>query len=163
MSKCYAGIGSRSMPPGVMTELLMSAASLLEEKEYTLRSGGAEGADQAFELGVTDAVHKQIFLAQGSTFEAEQIAASVHPAWDKCNAAARKYLGRNVQIILGADLKSPVEFVLLWSRDITQGGTNFGFRLAVANKLPVFNLSEKAGFLAWAQYYAERIVDGDVT
>jgi predicted Rossmann fold nucleotide-binding protein DprA/Smf involved in DNA uptake len=48
--KYYAGIGSRETPKEIcnkMTEI----ASLLEKQDFVLRSGGANGADSAFEKG----------------------------------------------------------------------------------------------------------------
>ena len=63
MTKYYAGIGSRETPEDVcgrMTKL----ASILERKGYTLRSGGAVGADTAFAGGVVDVVRNaEILLA----------------------------------------------------------------------------------------------------
>ena len=44
----YAGIGSRATPQAEL-EAMTEAAKMLSEKGYTLRSGGAKGADTAFE------------------------------------------------------------------------------------------------------------------
>ena len=51
MSFTYAGIGSRSTPPEVQA-VMRTLANNLEYTGFTLRSGGAKGADSAFEHGV---------------------------------------------------------------------------------------------------------------
>lgn len=50
MYKPYSGIGSRETPEEIYT-LMVEIAYKLASLGYTLRSGGAEGADQAFEEG----------------------------------------------------------------------------------------------------------------
>ena len=51
MNKIYAGIGSRTTPK-VILDLMTSFAKIYAGKGYTLYSGGADGADTAFEYGV---------------------------------------------------------------------------------------------------------------
>lgn len=58
MSKFYTGVGSRETP-SVVLDLMREAARKLAEKGMTLRSGAADGADQAFELGWLDWYVKQ--------------------------------------------------------------------------------------------------------
>ena len=48
--KYYAGIGSRKTPKDIC-ELMTRVARYLYFKGYTLRSGAADGADTAFEIG----------------------------------------------------------------------------------------------------------------
>ena len=50
MNKTYAGIGSRETPDDII-EFMMKCGAYLANKGYTLRSGGADGADLAFERG----------------------------------------------------------------------------------------------------------------
>ncbi len=50
--KYYTGVGSRETPTYVKT-LMTGVARMLEGKGYTLRSGGAKGADYAFEIGTS--------------------------------------------------------------------------------------------------------------
>lgn len=49
----YAGIGSRETPPSVL-EFMERCAREWAQKGWTLRSGGAKGADGAFEKGAID-------------------------------------------------------------------------------------------------------------
>ena len=140
MNKFYAGIGSRSTPPLIL-EYMKSAAILLEEMGYTLRSGGAEGADRAFERGVSNPKNKIILRTKHSTEQAEQLASTIHPMWSACNEYAKKLHGRNCQIILGENLDIPAEFVLCWTLDgIERGGTRTGLVLAKQRGIPTFNL-----------------------
>jgi len=57
----YTGIGSRDTPPEVQAQMTAIAARL-QRVGFTLRSGAANGADSAFERGVSDPKLKQIFL-----------------------------------------------------------------------------------------------------
>ena len=94
MSRHYAGIGSRKTPPEIL-EAMTRIAAELERRDWILRSGGADGADLAFESGVQDAAHKEVYLPWKSfngrqdwdgciwnyTEEHERIAAEHHPKW----------------------------------------------------------------------------------
>lgn len=155
--KFYAGIGSRTITSAVHRELLSSVAALLEEKGYILRSGGAVGADNAFESGVFQPPMKEIYRPEISTPEADLIAATIHPNWMRCTGEAVKCHGRNVMIILGRQLTTPVDFTLFASKDETKGSTRTGIVLSRNKTIPNFNLITKAGFEAWVKFYAERI------
>lgn len=95
-SDAYAGIGSRETPEDVQADMTLIARAL-EKLGFTLGSGGAGGADLAFEKGVTDPKMKHIFLpwqgfnGSSSPFypkdraidaQAHALAAQYHPAWD---------------------------------------------------------------------------------
>lgn len=60
-NKYYAGIGSRNFPAAVL-ENMTKIAARLEKAGYTLRSGGAGGADTAFSLGVEAAARGKVPL-----------------------------------------------------------------------------------------------------
>ena len=137
----YAGIGSRRRTPKSIHNLMTSIAVKLEDQNYILRSGHALGADQAFEAGVSNPLNKQIFTAKDATPEAIRIASEFHPFWDNCDDYAKKLHGRNVFIILGKDLKSPVKFVICFTPDGKAiGGTGLGMRIADFYQIPIFNL-----------------------
>lgn len=140
MAKYYAGIGSRAIPIEEC-EKLERVARFLKEKGYTLRSGGAEGSDKAFEHGAGP-FGSVIYRPLDATDRSIQEASLIHPAWDKCDVPARKLHGRNVQIILGRDLNEPVDFVIFWSRNPTRGGTSLGVNLAEQYGISVFNFAK---------------------
>lgn len=151
MSKTYAGIGSRKTPPHVLG-LMTFAAALLERNDYILRSGGAPGADRAFEKGVQDPVHKEIFLPwkrfndnDSSLFtprsEAYLIAEQYHPSWSTLRPAAKRLMARNSHQVLGLNLDDPVEFLLCWTDKGKQvGGTAQAMRIAQDRGIRICNL-----------------------
>ena len=55
-TKTYAGIGSRKTPNSILEEMT-TLAKLLSNMGYTLNSGGAVGADTAFEQGADKKNH----------------------------------------------------------------------------------------------------------
>lgn len=141
--KFYAGIGSRETPYNICC-LMYHRAVALAKDGYTLRSGGTDEADTAFETGADhEKGLKEIWLPWSNhrghnsplipTPAAFELAAKFHPAWGRCSPAAKKLHARNSHIILGTDLKSPVEFVLFWTPDgKASGGTGQGLRIAQA-------------------------------
>lgn len=166
LGKFYTGIGSRETPPEVL-KLMRDIGAYLGSRGHTLRSGGADGADSAFEQGC-DAVKgkKEIYLpwrdfnGNKSEFyrtmpEAEVIAARLHPAWDRCSRGARSLHARNIHQVLGQDLKSPSKRVIFWaptSSDGTpKGGTRTAVVLALEWDIQVSNLSDGETFEIWRE------------
>jgi hypothetical protein len=159
----YAGIGSRKTPPDMLAKMKRVAARL-EKLGYTLRSGGADGADSAFAAGCGK---KEIYLPwdgfngvkqeSGHTRivsepsqDAEIIASLVHPAFGRLTAPVKKLMARNSHQILGHDLRTPVDFVVCWTPDGAEsggersrdtGGTGQAIALASMWGIPVFNLA----------------------
>ncbi len=156
--KYYAGIGSRETPNDVclhMTAISKRLASL----GYTCNSGGADGADAAFERGAV--INRQIFLpwdgfnkrnisslvklhGEGSylvpPFNPELVR-KYHPKPNSLSDAGWKFMSRNSYQVLGKDLNTPVEFVLCWTKDgKASGGTGQAMRIAKDKNIPIFNL-----------------------
>lgn len=152
----YAGIGSRSTPQSVR-QLMTLLACKLGSRGYILRSGAAPGADQAFERGaVMCNAEREIFIPwdgfegrkanepsvyTGVSDSALQLAATLHPSWERCSPGARALHGRNCYQILGIRLNAPVEFVLCWTPGGKGGGgTGQAVRLARQLDIPVLDL-----------------------
>ena len=141
----YAGIGSRETPPAIL-RLMTSTAMRLERYGLVLRSGGARGADQAFERGVVSA--KQIFTPDntrgGNTWaRATELARQVHPAWNRCSSYARDLHTRNGFQVLGESLREPSSFVVCWTKDgQATGGTGQALRLANFYGIGIYNLHD---------------------
>lgn len=144
----YAGVGSRETPNEVL-ELFERLAGFLGDRGCVLRSGGAEGADTAFENGCGNH-KKEIFLPwkmegreaafTGSTPEAEEIVKKYHSAWDSYTWTSKKLLGRDAFQVLGLDLKTPVDFVICYTEGGNlKGGTSTAIKLAMDNGIPVLN------------------------
>ena len=147
ISRCYTGVGSRKTPPEVM-EQITGIAQWLSQKGMTLRSGGADGADTAFESG---SMSSDVFTHDLSTEAAEAIAARFHPAWNKLGDRAKKLHGRNAFQVLGGQLDKPSDFVICWTpdgcvthsqRSIKTGGTGTAISIATFYGIPVFNLND---------------------
>lgn len=154
--KAYAGIGSRNTPPEILEEM-GRIANFLGQLGYTLRSGGAKGADQAFEKS---AYAKQIFLPWAG-FEArwpdekeyfvrpwnaktDALIQEFYPKPDRLSQGSHKLMVRNSYQVLGYDLNSPVDFVVCWTKDgKASGGTGQAIRIARAYKIPVINLKTR--------------------
>jgi hypothetical protein len=143
----YAGIGAVETPSDVIM-MMRYLAALLLRKGFTLRSGGAKGADKAFETGAAmngfAAVDKmRIFTAADAGRHPEWFhhARQFHPAWRLCSDHAQALHARNSPIILGETLNDPVDFVLCWTRGgKIVGGTGQGLRIAAHHRIPVVNL-----------------------
>jgi hypothetical protein len=140
----YAGIGSRQTPKDILT-LMTDIANQMEQKGYVLRSGGAAGADLAFEAGVKDPNLKEIFLPNDPICkEAFSIAESIHPNWGVCNFGAKRCHARNVYQVLGRSLDQPSYVVICWTPGgRAAGGTRTAIMLARKHHIPIFNLAVK--------------------
>jgi hypothetical protein len=161
--KYYAGIGSRETPP-VVCDRMTAIAEVLEFLGYTLRSGGADGADMAFEKGVL--AHKEIWLPwrgfnnnQSLFFvpesinkmgfqnkeweEIRRVAKYYHPAWERLSQGGQRLMMRNVCQVLGIDLNTPVDFIICWTKDgKASGGTGQALRIAKEYDIPIKYLYE---------------------
>lgn len=141
----YAGIGSRETPPK-MLDWMTQMARWLNETGHILRSGGAKGADRAFERGA--GTKCEIFRAADATPEAFDLAAKYHPAWERCDAYAQALHARNGMILLGVQLNDPVDFVVCWTPGArVVGGTGQALRLAEAYGIKVYNAADQAQIL----------------
>lgn len=154
MNKTYAGIGSRETPTDVL-ELMQDVAQFLASKGFTLRSGGAGGADSAFEEGCDKAEgSKEIYLPwkgfnnNKSTLctvsnSALKLAEHFHPAWNRCSQGAQKLHARNLYQILGKDLNDKVDFVVCYTvGGLGGGGTGQAIRVAKYYNSPVYDLGK---------------------
>lgn len=175
----FAGVGSRDAQfiPSVMEEI-ESIAYELVQKSYILRSGGADGADTAFEKGVDRLITetearvgcargmnrlKQIFLPwrlmKSKRFPEGHPSPLYHPStealemarellgpshWGNLKESWRLMHARNCHQVLGANLDSPVDFVLCWTPYGKEtGGTATAIKLARRHNIPVINMATK--------------------
>lgn len=158
----YAGIGSRETPPDVLTTMKVLGRKLAE-RGYTLRTGGAPGADTAFHDGCMqvggpvelyipwDGFEKKHYARNGAFVLPDpiptwilEIAQHYHPAWYRLKQGGRKLMCRNTYQILGPEPETnPVfsDFVVCWTQDgDIVGGTGQAMRLAQDLEIPVVNL-----------------------
>jgi len=144
----YSGVGSRKTPDHIQ-QRIKAVATALEKRGYTLRSGGAAGADRAFESGVMTGMKEIFYHKDHICEEAFYIAKQIHPAWGACDDVAKRLHARNVYQVLGRDLQTPSDFVLCWTPDGSDGsfssrvtgGTRTAIVLAYQRDIPVFNFA----------------------
>lgn len=153
MTKAYAGIGSRETPEDIL-RMMTAFGRLAEEHGWTLRSGGAPGADTAFELGVKHRIHKEIYLPWGGFNGSDshrtkpmaltsQLVERYHPTPEKLSQGAMKLHMRNMHQIFGPHLETPVKFVICWTKGAQLvGGTATALRAAIDKDIPIFNLAD---------------------
>ena len=139
----YAGIGSRDTPESIL-KALFSIGAYMAFHGWILHSGGAKGADQAFQDGCESVKGPmRIFRPHQAmvSSEAYEIAAKFHPAWDRCSQYARLLHARNSYQVLGLDLKTPVRMVICYTKNgARQGGTGQALRIAKHYGVPIFDL-----------------------
>lgn len=152
----YAGIGSRITPPEI-GEFMTDIAKKLDSIGYTLRSGGADGADTYFERGATN---KDIYL--GSVVVKDKRALEsvdkYHPYPSALKPYARNLMARNCLQILGPIGSNRSQFVVCWTRDgctihqdrkRSTGGTGQAISIASDYGIPVFNLKREDHYNLW--------------
>lgn len=165
-NRFYAGIGSRETPDHIC-KLMTEIAEILERNGYILRSGGARGADSAFENGVVK--YKEIFYKeyykindiiydeydkQDYKFALETFK-KYHPIPNKIFNDAKDLLVRNTFQYFGVGNTKNVDFVICYTADGAEtittketGGTGQLIRIANAYGTPVYNLKNYIGVTA---------------
>jgi len=158
MSKFYTGIGSRETPQSIL-EFMRDIAIYLRNDGYILRSGGADGADSAFENGAICNAH--IFLPWKNfndnpsplyniTKEAEAMAEKYHPWFRNLKQGARKLHSRNCYQVLGENLDTPSEFLICWTPGgLETGGTSQALRIAKDYNIRIYNLAKEEDLEYW--------------
>lgn len=163
MSGYYAGVGSRETPQPIC-DLMTDIARKLEGEGWILRSGGAAGADSAFESGVSNPENMEVYLpssyfnGRSSSREGYIDATKLegfpkalktvdlfHPAPGRLSDFPRKLMARNAMQVLGASLEEPSQFVIAWTvGGKVAGGTGQALRIARHHDIPVLNLGDPA-------------------
>lgn len=168
----YAGIGSRLTPQSVMLDMQQFAYQA-SKKGWVLRSGGAPGADSAFEKGCDNANGKKEIFIPFQNFnyhrsplyppspEAHELAKTIHPVYNRLSIRAKALIARNMHQILGADLDTPVDCVVCWTSDGCEsflsynrhtGGTGSAIALASLHDIPVFNINTNDRFISAVEF-----------
>jgi hypothetical protein len=157
MSKFYTGVGSRKTPKNIL-RIMVKLAERLSTEHWILRSGGAKGADSAFEAG---SAFSEIYYANNATQAAMEIARKFHPAWNKCSDYAKRLHGRNAFQVLGKNLNRPSDMLICWTpdgayrhsmRSIRTGGTGTAISIADSYSVNIFNLANSDHLLRIKNY-----------
>ena len=151
----YAGIGSRATPEPILKDIT-SMSSWLSRSGWHLASGGATGAHTAFANGAPPE-QRTIYLPWKSYNQLSgadcvvpkdsqldacmDVAARLHPNWERCKPGTKLLHARNAAILLGTSLDRPVNAVVAWTEGgRIAGGTGMGLRIAAEHGIPVLNL-----------------------
>jgi hypothetical protein len=126
-----------------------------------LRSGGADGADLAFEIAYdqlggkkeiyipSKCFNKSTSILYPPTSAAVDLAAQYHPAWKILPQYTQALMARNGHQVLGHNLDDPVLMVVCWTPDGVESGskttrftsgTGQAIRIASDYNIPVFHL-----------------------
>ncbi len=154
--RVYAGIGNRDTPLPYI-QLIQDISKTLSKAGYFLRTGAAQGADQAFMSGT---LRGEIYvpwhnydgfpLKYAIPREAEKTAQTYCPAWEKMSKGVRALHARNMMIISGPHMTDPVDFVVCFTRDGCDskamrspetGGTGSAIAYADDLGVPIINLA----------------------
>jgi hypothetical protein len=157
----YAGIGSRETPEEIQQAMVLVSNVLMKEG-WVLRTGGAEGADSAFEFGASSRGMTELYLPwrgfngrlsvnglNEPTIEAMELSSRFHPAWERLSDGGRKLHGRNAHQILGKDVTDPAvsRFVICWTpKGMGSGGTGQALRIARHYEVPIFDLAKPEAY-----------------
>ena len=151
----YAGIGARATPSSVLAHMAVMAG-WLTLTGWHLATGGADGADTAFAEGAP-AERRTLYLpwpsynghrgpdcrvlSAAAMSACKDVAAPLHPAWDRCSPAVRKLHARNAVALLSDTVDRPVDAIVAWTvQGRVTGGTGMAIRIAEAHGIPVLNL-----------------------
>lgn len=144
-------------PPPVVQQVLQRLIPELENRNYVIRSGGMKGVENIVEeLARNIEVHLpwKGFDGKDSKFtfttdEAKEFAKRYHPAYDQAKPVIQTFCAKNVRLMLGKDLKSPTQMLIIWSEDGVEharertaktGLTGVAVSIATEIHIPVFNL-----------------------
>lgn len=159
-----AGIGSRQSPENICAEMTKIGAWCLEN-EIVVRSGHADGADEAFERGVQEwgviflpwasfnmpalgkdggFVTRAAYMTYKHDPATEEIARKHHPKYDFLKRGVKAMMCRNVWQVLDCDLQSPVNVVVCYNEGgFISGGTSQAMRIAKDHNIPIYNMTDE--------------------
>lgn len=166
MLKPYTGIGARDTPDFILKDMERIGRALASQG-FELRSGNAEGADQAFARGANGLAPALVTLyLPWYSFHQEAIhpenTVYTHPApWTESIArkssaelgrnwpssqGQQKLLSRNVHQIMGVNQGDGDSlFVICWTRGASMvGGTSYALQLAIKRNVKIHNLADRA-------------------
>jgi hypothetical protein len=170
----FTGIGSRDIS-SQEERTIVDISEHLAYSGFTLRSGKADGADAAFQIGYQSYFYTEKKLPNaeiyipwanfnnknkrlenhwdivfGENKTAKQMVKRIHPAYHKLSEPASLLHQRNCAQVLGKDLDKPSLFVLYcadenWLNGEVSGGTRTAVELARQLRIRAFNIRNLKG------------------
>lgn len=155
MEKYYTGVGSRQTPSSVCL-LMTITAKFLDGKGYTLRSGGAVGADYSFEMGASNPIiyspNDKHHPASGKPSIIPDVEQYRDMAGKCClhfSSIKSKYVRdlhtRNICQVIGHEPQNVVrsDFLIAYTLNGDYlGGTTTALRCAELFDVPIFNFGK---------------------
>lgn len=155
--KYYTGIGSRNIS-GEERELIFNIAVKMSEEGYTLRSGGAEGSDTAFEEGCLSVSGElEVYRPTRSpnmkgyhlvpndlqfNYAKTRLSIDIIPWFSYMKPYSQRIHSRNFYQVVGFD--NVCSHVTIYASDEDEEGVKGGTRTAVmvsrSLKIPTYNL-----------------------
>lgn len=171
--KAYTGIGSRTTP--VWCRFAMEdIASKMADKGYTLRSGSAQGADSAFEIGCDrvcgagdiyipwkgfgtgkENMFKFYHVLSNAKFEEARdvyLSTGIIKNFDDMKQSVQKLHARNYLQVVGHGMKDRLSKVCIffaevdWVTEEPTGGTRSAVLLSKHFGVPTYNLKDDKAF-----------------
>lgn len=157
-------IGARKTPEDILDQMA-ALGRILGDHSWTLRSGGADGADTAFRRGWGQA-HRGNFriytpdslslCSEDIIREAMKIAMNHYTHFSSLPHKIKYLHARNAQILLGKDLSSPSDVVICWTpKGKAIGGTGHAIRIAKRYNIPVINMGKDN----WVRNYHKLLLE----
>jgi len=145
----YACIGNRTLLPGA-EEIIRKRMEIINAEESLIRTGGAPGADSLFEKYAKNCI---VYLPWAGFNHKEGIACDklpvyqtakamlndMLPRFEYMSAGSKKLYVRNLHILLGIGLDTPVDLVIAYNNQTT-GGTVVTIEMARALGIKVEEL-----------------------
>lgn len=164
-----AGIGARVTPQLILHQM-ENLGTKFASAGWTLRSGGALGADSAFERGFVQVSGKmEIFLPWaryngnlsnliGPPQEAYDLIDSLFADAKYRSPGVRALWARNCQQIIGEKLDDPSDLVMCWTKDGKDvGGTGRALIVARKFKVPIINLALQKDVMDFHMCYSSNL------
>jgi hypothetical protein len=152
--KYYTGVGSRKTPLPVIKGMEEFAFGMAERlPDYTLRSGGAQGADSAFYRGCVEGGGSSEIWSPRHEHVVEHEWARDFASllcWERPLNTMKPFIQtliiRNMYQVFGEDGNSPSDFLIYWcpgnplGKGFESGGTRYAVRAAHAAGVELFRL-----------------------
>jgi len=160
-------------------EIFTELARKLDELNYTFRAGG-DSSNDLENIFSNNNRNTEYYIPWGNfnkvsdatlkqpTETAYEIAAGVHKLFNEQKPAVKSFFAREVHQLLGADLASAVEFLIIYTEDgaektreckRTTGRASFMIRLADKANIPVFNFKNEQSILRFKSYLTDLITN----
>lgn len=172
----YVGVGPMTAGEDMCAQAKIFGQAMAE-MGWTLRSGGAEGLDEAFERGALEGNGKTEIFIPSADFrkrfkssdkvihtldkhiEAMREVAPLHENWSQLGTTVQMFLTRIPFCLFGEKLDKPAHFVVGWSKHYPHTGAGIVLKMAEMAGIPAFNLA-MPGQMDAVEDFVYKIMEG---